>query len=170
MATDVTAKSYLSSVRGQLVRCTFVGAAANIAMYALYLALTFWELNIEVAATICFIIGVLAGFGLHRHITFQNNDVVGRSRTRYVVIHPIAYCANIGALYVLVTHNHQRHEIVQLSLMVISALGLFLGQRYWVFYRPGSPSRPWWGVSTVRLRVARLIKQASAERAPPRAT
>ena len=143
MVADLSAKAYLSSVRGQVVRYIFVGAAANIAMYVFYLALTFWGLNVEVAATICFIIGVLAGFGLHRHVTFQSKDVVGRRFARYISIYSIAYFANIGALYVLVTLNHQRHEIVQLSLMVISAFGLFLGQRYWVFsHRPGSSSRP----------------------------
>jgi putative flippase GtrA len=141
VVADLSKKAY--SVRGQVVRYIFVGAAANIAMYGLYLALTYWALNVEVAATICFIIGVLAGFGLHRHVTFQNKDVVGGCLARYIAIYSIAYFANIGVLYVLVTLNHQRHEIVQLSLMVISAFGLFLGQRYWVFsHRLGSPSRP----------------------------
>jgi SAM-dependent methyltransferase/putative flippase GtrA len=120
-------------VAAQFYRYAFVGVVTNVAAYLLYLGLTFWGLEVKIAATVSFVAVVILGFGLNRNVTFQNVDDPRITLRRYVVVYAIAYLSDIAGLHLFATLAGYTHEIVQLVLIVIIAGGLFVAQKFWVF-------------------------------------
>jgi putative flippase GtrA len=118
------------SVAAQFYRYAFVGVVTNVAAYLLYLGLTFWGLEVEIAATVSFVAVVILGFGLNRNVTFQNVDDPRITLRRYVVVYVIAYLSDIAGLHLFATLAGYTHEIVQLVLIVIIAGGMFVAQKF----------------------------------------
>jgi putative flippase GtrA len=110
-----------------------VSGIVNGLGYALYLLLTFNGIDPKMAATICFAAGVAVGFILNRKWAFRDPTYIRRTLPRYVIAYAIAYVVNIAGLYVLVDVFGYMHQIVQLMLAFVIALGLYVTLRYWIF-------------------------------------
>jgi SAM-dependent methyltransferase/putative flippase GtrA len=131
----------LKVAAGQLGRYAGVGVTTNAAAYLLYLLLTRVGLAPMVAATIAFAAAVAASFVLNRNLTFRSRGDRRTSLRRYVIAYGTAYVADIAGLYVFVNLFGYPHEIVQLVLIVVTACGLFLTQKFWVFAVAGDGMR-----------------------------
>jgi putative flippase GtrA len=117
----------------KFVRMCCVSAIVNGIGYALYLLLTYNGLTPKLAATICFAAGVAVGFILNRQWAFRDPKYIRQTLPRYVIAYAIAYVVNIAGLYLFVDVFGYVHQIVQLMLALVIALGLYVTLRYWIF-------------------------------------
>lgn len=115
-------------------RYATVGIASNSLLYALYLALgSGVGLAPVVAASIGWATSVLFGFLLNRSWTFGHAGPRRTTFARYGLLYVAAYTLNVILLMLLVDRAGLPHELVQGVLIVLFGVGLFLGQRLWVF-------------------------------------
>lgn len=134
MRIDIEAlHTRFATILGQLVRYGSIGAAINIVGYLLYLWLTFNGLDPKTAATISFVFGVVVGFFSHRRFTFRHAGDVRQPVVKYLLAYLTGYVANMLGLYAMVDVLGYPHEIVQASLIVLIAAGLFMAQKFWIF-------------------------------------
>jgi putative flippase GtrA len=111
-----------------------VGAASNVAMYVIYLLLTYFGVGPKLAMTLVFITGASIGFIGNRKWTFAHKGASTRSAYRFVLAYAMAYILNFLSMWVAVDRMGMAHYLVQgVNLVVISAL-LFVAQKYWIFF------------------------------------
>ncbi len=115
-------------------RFAAVGIASNALLFLLYLALVGGAgLQPVLAATFAWVGGVAATFLVNRSWTFGDTGPRASTFARYWSLYAAAYALNIVLLVLLVDGAGFPHELVQGVLIVVFGLGLFLGQRLWVF-------------------------------------
>ena len=116
----------------QVVSFGIIGVINNVALYGVYLFLTFLGLNVLLAMTLVFCGGVLLSWLLNGRFTFKRR-LTSINAKRMGVAYVVAYVAN--ALLLGVSHYvfSLPHEVIQGVIMVLLAVGLFFAQRHWVF-------------------------------------
>ena len=116
----------------QVVSFGIIGVINNVALYGVYLLLTFLGLNVLLAMTLVFCGGVLLSWLLNGRFTFKRR-LTSINAKRMGVAYVVAYVAN--ALLLGVSHYvfSLPHEVIQGVIMVLLAVGLFFAQRHWVF-------------------------------------
>ena len=119
-----------------------VGATVNGLGLIVYLFLTRSGMGPKLVATICFLGGVAVGFILNRNWTFRDPTYMRYTLPRYTVAYAVAYAVDIAGLYVFVDRMGYGHEIVQIALVMVIACGLFLAQKYWIFYDTSGATNP----------------------------
>ena len=109
-----------------------IGVINNVALYGVYLLLTFLGVNVLLAMTLVFCWGVLLSWLLNGRFTFKRR-LTSVSAKRMGIAYMVAYVAN--ALLLGVAHYvfSLPHEAIQGVIMVLLAVGLFFAQRHWVF-------------------------------------
>lgn len=123
------------TMQRELLSFGIVGLVSNAITYGIYLALTAVEVGHKTAMTLVFAASVLSTYALNRRWTFRHRGSMVRSATRYVGIYAAAYLVNLLLLTLLVDVLGLPHRIVMLSLIVATAVCMFLSQKRWVFSR-----------------------------------
>lgn len=116
----------------QLLSFGLIGVINNVALYGVYILLTFLGVNVLLAMTLVFCGGVLLSWLLNGRFTFKRR-LTSVSAKRMGIAYLVAYVAN--ALFLSVAHYvfYLPHEVIQGMIMVLLAVGLFFAQRHWVF-------------------------------------
>jgi len=116
----------------QVLSFGMIGVINNVALYGVYLLLTFLGVDVLLAMTLVFCGGVLLSWLLNGKFTFKRR-LTSVSAQRMGVAYLVAYVAN--ALFLGVAHYvfYLPHEAIQGMIMVLLAVGLFFAQRHWVF-------------------------------------
>jgi putative flippase GtrA len=117
----------------QLVRYGLVGAATNLAMYALYLLITYLGIEPKKTMTLLYVIGASIGFIGHRKWSFAHTGNASKAMARYTVAHLSGYLLNWLILFIFVDHLGYAHQIVQGITIFIIAGFLFIVFKYFVF-------------------------------------
>ena len=71
----------------QLIRYGLVGLASNLAIYCIYLLLTYFGVEPKVAMTLVYMIGATIGFVGNRKWTFSHQGDAVHSAIRYMIAH-----------------------------------------------------------------------------------
>ena len=126
--------------RTQFLRYAAIGVASNVALYLLYLALTYLGVGHKTAMTSLYVIGVLATFLFNRRWAFRDSGPQGPALARYLIAYALAYVLNYSALMAFVDFGGLPHQAVQAVMILVVAVLMFLAQRHWVFgaVRPGA--------------------------------
>lgn len=127
-----------ATARRQLVRYGVVGVGVNIMGYLAFLGMMAAGLHHQLAATLMFVLAVLASYLVNRNWSFQHKGRVGRSFANYAALYFAAWLLDVLVLWIFIDAMHYHYAIVQGLAIVGIALLLFLGQRYWVFRTPPS--------------------------------
>lgn len=116
----------------QVVSFGIIGVINNVALYGVYLLLTFLGVSVLLAMTLVFCGGVLLSWLLNGRFTFKRR-LTSINAKRMGVAYVVAYVAN--ALLLGLSHYvfSLPHEAIQGVIMVLLAVGLFFAQRHWVF-------------------------------------
>ena len=117
----------------QLLRYGLVGAMSNLALYVLYLTMTYLGTGPKTAMTIAYIVGVFLGFIGHRTWTFMHKGALLASGARYIIAHISGYLINLFILLTFVDRLGYPHQWVQAAAIFVVAGFLFLAFRYFVF-------------------------------------
>ena len=117
----------------QLFRYGMVGISTNLALYLLYLSVTYLGIEPKRAMTSVYIVGVILGYIGHRNWTFGHKGAMLGSGARYFIAHLIGYLINFIILLTLVDKLGYAHQWVQAAAIIVVAAFLFLAFRYFVF-------------------------------------
>ena len=120
----------------QLLRYGVVGLGTNLALYFIYLFITYWGLEPKKAMTVLYIIGALMGFLGHRKWTFTHQGAFLGSGIRYFIAHLLGYLINFIILLTFVDKLGYSHQWVQAGAILVVAGFLFVAFRYFVFPKP----------------------------------
>jgi putative flippase GtrA len=116
-----------------LVRYGLVGALTNLAMYLLYLLITYFGVEPKQVMTGLYLVGALIGFVGHRNWTFTHEGALLGSGARYAIAHVCGYLINYLLLAVFSDRLGYPHQWVQASAILIVALFLFVTFKLFVF-------------------------------------
>jgi putative flippase GtrA len=117
----------------QLVRYGCVGVITNGILFSAYLLLSTFGVGAKTAMTLLYVPGVLLGFLGNRSFTFRHEGPVPASLARYLATYALGYAFNFSSLVVFVDVLRLPADLVVLTLIVVTAVLLFLSQRLWVF-------------------------------------
>jgi putative flippase GtrA len=117
----------------QLIRYGLVGAATNLAMYAIYLLITYWGVEPKKTMTLLYVIGASIGFIGHREWSFAHTGNATSAATRYSIAHLTGYLLNLLILYIFVDYFGYAHQIIQGIAIFVIAGFLFIAFKYFVF-------------------------------------
>jgi putative flippase GtrA len=116
-----------------LARYLVVGASVNVGLYLLYLAITRFPVIPEVAMTIVYLVGIIAGFFFNRNWSFRSSTAVLPGFLRYTLIYVVGYLLQLGLFFTLYQKMGWPHEAVQAIAIVAVACFIFTCLRFWVF-------------------------------------
>ncbi len=117
----------------QLIRYGLVGAATNLAMYALYLLITYLGVEPKKTMTLLYVVGASIGFIGHRKWSFAHTGNATKAMARYTIAHLSGYLLNLFILLVFVDYFGYTHQVIQGIAIFIIAGFLFLVFKYFVF-------------------------------------
>jgi len=87
----------------------------------------------KVAMSLLYAVGIAQTFVFNRQWTFEHGGVVKGSLPRYVVTYVFGYSFQLFALMILVDKLGFSHQVVMAILIVLTAVLIFVLQKYWVF-------------------------------------
>jgi len=117
----------------QLIRYGLVGVASNLAMYLIYLFITYLAVEPKTAMTSVYLIGASVGFVGNRKWTFAHRGNAVNSALRYVAAHLSGYLLNLIILVVFVDRLGYPHQAVQAVAIIVVAMFLFILFKHFVF-------------------------------------
>jgi putative flippase GtrA len=123
----------------QLIRYGLVGVATNLAMYVVYLLITYLGVEPKKAMTLVYLVGASIGFIGHRNWSFSHRGSAINSAIRYIAAHLSGYVLNLLILVVFVDRLGYAHQVVQGVAIIVLAMYLFVVFKYFVF--PKTPEK-----------------------------
>jgi putative flippase GtrA len=120
------------SVR-QLIRYGLVGVVSNLAIYFVYLLITYLGVEPKTAMTLVYIIGASIGFIGNRKWTFAHRGDSSSAALRYVLAHLLGYLLNFLILFTFVDRLGYAHQWVQAVAIIVVAGFLFIVFKYFIF-------------------------------------
>lgn len=117
----------------QLVRYGVVGMVSNMAIYLVYLFVTYLGVEPKKAMTLLYIVGAFIGFLGNRKWTFAHRGNSMRAVGRYVTAHTLGYLLNLVILFIFVDRLGYAHQAVQAIAVVVVAGFLFVTLKFYVF-------------------------------------
>ncbi len=117
----------------QFLKFALIGIFSNLVVFILYLSLTSWGIYHLQAMSFTYVLGVGLGFILNRAWTFAHKGRWSPALLRYLMAYSLGYVFNLVTLYFLVNVMGFSHEPVQGTLILVTAIFLFILQRVWVF-------------------------------------
>ncbi len=117
----------------EFFRFSFVGAISNAVLFSMYLVMTWLDFDPKLAMTILYPLGVFQTFYFNQTWTFQSNSLISKSFQRYLFIYALGYMFNLTMLILFVDFLRWPHQWVQGVIILITAMALFLLQKYWIF-------------------------------------
>lgn len=124
---------FLDDHRLKIFRFILVGSVNTIAMYILYVIMVFVGLDYNIALIIDYVVGIIAGYMMHRYWTFAANTSVMKSFPKYCITYVGIYFINLAILNFIVRNNLLTPILGQLLALGIIVLCSFLLQNFWVF-------------------------------------
>jgi putative flippase GtrA len=125
----------------QLIRYGLVGVVSNVAIYFVYLLITYLGIEPKIAMTLVYVVGATMGFVGNQKWTFGYLDDATKVVHRFVVVYVVAYVLNFLCMWVAVDRLGVPHYIVQAANMVVISALLFIAQKYWVFANSSTNKR-----------------------------
>lgn len=124
----------MGSITPELIRYAMVGLVVNSVCYGVYAALTgILSFSPKLAMTIVYFCGLLAGYVLHKGVSFSSAEHVNNSFSRFIFSHFLGYGFNFLLLWVLVDYLEFSHLTSQGFAMISVAILLFLLMKHYVF-------------------------------------
>lgn len=117
----------------QLMRYSLVGLVINIAIYFIYLLLTYLSVSPKKAMTLVYIVGAFIGFVGNQQWTFANSSAFSNPTLRFVLAHIFGYFLNLLILFIFVDYLGYSHRWIQAMAIIIVAGLLFVIFKYLVF-------------------------------------
>lgn len=115
------------------MRFAAVGAGSNLALYMLYLFMTWFGVGHKTAMTGLYLLGMVQTFVLNRAWTFDYRGNVRGAMWRFLVVYALGYLLNFGMLGIFVDVMSFPHQAVQAVAILVVAVMMFVMQRHWVF-------------------------------------
>ncbi len=120
-------------IMSQLVRYGLVGMVINLAMYSVYLFITYLTLEPKTAMTLLYIIGASAGYNGHRKWSFSHGGGDAGTIIRYAAAHVSGFLLNLLILAVFVDRLGLPHQGVEAAAIITVAGFLFIAFKFFVF-------------------------------------
>lgn len=117
----------------QLTRFVIVGLLSNLALFALYLALTDHDVSPIAAMSIIYTVGVVQTYFVNRSWTFEVKNARPVYFGKYVATYAIGYLVNLAILQALSVDLRWPHQWAQGAAIAIVAALVFVLQKAWVF-------------------------------------
>lgn len=118
---------------GQLWRFGLSGAAINVALYLVYLALTALGLSPIAAASAVFLGGIPISLFVHGRVSFRSRPATRAATLVFWGAYLLGYGVQIGVLSLLHHGLNLPHPLAQLMAMGLVAITLFVVQKWLVF-------------------------------------
>lgn len=122
----------------QIIRYGIVGTLNNSLGYFIYLLMTYFWLEPEIAITVLYPVGATIAYFGHSKYSFSYQGAKRHALWRYIVAHFISYGVNLLMLYILWEKFKFPHQAVQAAAIFICAGTLFLLFKYFVFHHQNS--------------------------------
>lgn len=119
----------------QFYRYGLIGLASNVLGYLLFLSITYWGVELKIAMTLLYAVGVTVGFFGNRQWAFVHNGALLGSSTRYCIAHVFGYLINFLILFWFVDRLGYSHQWVQAGAIFVVAGFLFVAFKYFVFLK-----------------------------------
>lgn len=104
-----------------------------VGLSCIYIAMYFLHFDLVKANALGYLTGFLLGFFLNKTWTFNNNDYLIYSLTRYFLVLALAYLVNLKTVMYLDSHYRLNPYLIQaLGIVPYTIIG-FLGSRYFAF-------------------------------------
>jgi len=117
----------------QFFRFSVVGISHNLSGYIIYLSIAYTGLDPKLIISIFYPIGVLYAYFANKTFTFKNTERHTKILFKYFFIQFLGFIINLSLLFICVDKLSFPHQLVQLFAIVIVAIFLFVGQKYFVF-------------------------------------
>lgn len=117
----------------EIARYGIVGLLNNLAGYLIYLLLTYFFLEPEIAIAILYPIGATTAYFGHSKFSFSYRRSKRRALMRYIIAHLISLGVNLLMLYIFWEKFKFPHQVVQAFAIFVCAGILFLLFKYFVF-------------------------------------
>lgn len=125
----------------QLVRYCVIGMGSNLAIYLLYLLVTYLGTTPRKAMTMSYLTGACVGFVANRKWTFSYRGSLATTIGRYAIAHLMGYLINFSMLSFFTSCLGLPHQFVQAAAIAVVAGFLFLTFKYFVFPADKSDTR-----------------------------
>ena len=126
------------TIRRQLPRFVFVGAAAALVHWSTATLLMFVSVAPLVANVGGFLIAFCVSYTGQRYLTFKAADIPHRrALPRYFLVSASSFAANEALFYLLLTYTPIPPQIALAIVLVLVAAGTFVMSRRWAFARQG---------------------------------
>lgn len=126
----------MSITRWEFLRFAIVGVFSNIVLYLAYLWLTTLGMGHKSAMSLLYALGVAQTFLFNKRWTFRHDAATHTALLRYIMLYAFGYLFNLLMLMLLVDRTGFPHQWVQGGMILLLAVVLFCGQKYWVFHTP----------------------------------
>ena len=120
----------------QFSRYATIGVVSNALLYLAYLSLTGLGFGHKVSMTLVFAAGVVQTYFLNREWSFSYRNRERSTFLKYCAVYIGAYLLSLLLMWVLVDYFGFLHQLVQIFLIVLSAIVIFLSLKFWVFDGP----------------------------------
>ena len=117
-----------------LIRYLLVGVVNTlVGLGTIYLAMYFLQMNLAYSNAFGYAVGIMVSFILNKKWTFDNQDHVGYSFLRYLLVLFVAYVVNLATVLFADSHFDLNPYLSQaLGIIPYTTIG-FLGSRYFAF-------------------------------------
>ena len=106
---------------------------SNLVLFALYLILVKLGLNIKIAMSLCYGLGVINTFYFNKTWTFTYQGDNKRALLKYALLYLSGYIINLAVLFVLVDVHGFAHQLVQGATILFLAVYFFFASKIIVF-------------------------------------
>lgn len=118
----------------QIIKFLTVGVICTILNYICFLIfLRFLGVNLLLASSCGYIIGLLFGYSLNRAWTFQSVENSLTNKFKYLFTYLFSLTVGLIFLQILVKNYGVAAEIANIYVILILTLLNFLGAKFWVF-------------------------------------
>ena len=117
----------------QFIKYSIVGLISNGVAFAAYLILVKFGFDHKLAMSVVYLLATLQSFLLNKNWTFNNKNKSQYVFLKYFALYLSGYFINLIILIVAVDFFNYSHKWIQGSSIIIIALLLYAGQKYWVF-------------------------------------
>jgi putative flippase GtrA len=117
----------------KFARYGLVGLTSNLALYVVYLALTWADMGHKLSISLIYAVGVIQTYFFNRNWTFRHDGKASASFMRYVVTYAVGYIFQLGMLYLFTDVIGLPHQLVVACLIFLTAVLIFVLQTCWVF-------------------------------------
>ena len=117
----------------QLTRYAFIGIVNNLALYLVYLLITYLVGAPKITMTLLYGVAAATGYIGNRNFTFAHKGSLIGSGVRYFIAHFFGYFINLAILIIFVDQFGYAHQWVQAVAIFVVASFLFIAFKFFVF-------------------------------------